>query len=98
MGRLKRLAVRGAPAVMDSVAVVEPPRAVVLVATAAAIAISGAVRPSLVEAARPTVATIAVATVIRPAAAPRTGVEARAAASCHELNYSVTAGLFKGVE
>ena len=83
---------------MSSVAVVEPPGPVVLVATTATVAISVAVGPSLVETAGSAVATIAIAPIIRPAAAPRIGMEAGAAASGHELDHSVTAGLFIGVE
>lgn len=80
---------------MPSVAVVEPTRAVVVVATAATVAISVAVGPSLVEPAR---SAIAVAAVIRPAAAPRIGMEARSAAAGREFDQGLTAALFERVE
>ena len=85
---------------MVSVTVVEPTWATVpIITTTAAIAVPVAVSgPSFVEPTRTIVATIAVATVIRPAAAPRIGMEAGAASSGDELDHSITAGLFGWVE
>ena len=85
---------------MVSVTVVEPTWATVpIITTTAAIAVPVAVSgPSFVEPTRATIPTIAVATVIRPAAAPRIGMEARTATASHELDYSITAGLFGRVK
>jgi hypothetical protein len=85
--------------VKHSVSVVEPTWATVpIITTTAAIAVPVAVSgPSFVEPTR-TAATIAVATVIRTAAAPRIRMEAGTASSGDELDHSITAGLFGRVK
>ena len=83
---------------MISIAVVESTRTVVPVALPTAIPFTVAVGPSLVEPARSTVAAIAVAAVVRAAAAPGIGMEAGSAATGDELDDGLTAALFEGIE
>ena len=78
---------------MASVSAVEAPRATVLViATAPAVAVSVTVcRSTLVE---PTRTAVAVAAIVRPAAAPRIEVEARTASVGHALDHGVATDQF----